>query len=317
MHAAAERSEFEPPSQPGFLRSATLAVLAHAALVAMLASGLQWKRETQEVAAEAELWSSVPQAAAPKEVTPPPPPPAPAPPPPPPVPAPPPPPAPPAVRAPEPPQQRDADIAEEQEKKRKAAEAARQEAAERERERREKLAQEKLAQKREQERREKLAQQKREAEEKRQEEKRQLAEARRKEEAAKKRKEEQDQRRVAQLREENLRRIQGMAGATGAPTATGNATQSSGPSASWAGRVRARVKPNIVFSDDVAGNPKAEIEVRLAPDGTIVGKRVVRSSGMRAWDDAVLRALDKTETLPRDTDGRVPSTVILEFRPKD
>jgi colicin import membrane protein len=42
----------------------------------------------------------------------------------------------------------------------------------------------------------------------------------------------------------------------------------------------------------------------------------VRSSGSKAWDEAVLRALDKTEVLPRDTDGRVPSPVVIEFKPK-
>jgi len=31
----------------------------------------------------------------------------------------------------------------------------------------------------------------------------------------------------------------------------------------------------------------------------------------------VLRAIDKTEILPRDTDGRVPSPMQLEFRPRD
>jgi colicin import membrane protein len=81
--------------------------------------------------------------------------------------------------------------------------------------------------------------------------------------------------------------------------------------------VKAKVKPNIVVSDDVAGNPEALVEVRLAPDGTIVGKRLTKSSGNKSWDDAVLRALDKTEVLPRDTDGRVPSSVELVFRPKD
>jgi colicin import membrane protein len=54
----------------------------------------------------------------------------------------------------------------------------------------------------------------------------------------------------------------------------------------------------------------------MAPDGTITGRRLVKSSGHRSWDDAVLRALDKTEVLPRDVDGRVHSPVIIEFRPK-
>ena len=46
--------------------------------------------------------------------------------------------------------------------------------------------------------------------------------------------------------------------------------------------------------------------------------RIVRvmCSGM-VGPDMVVRALDKTETLPRDTDGRVPPALIIGFRPKD
>jgi len=41
------------------------------------------------------------------------------------------------------------------------------------------------------------------------------------------------------------------------------------------------------------------------------------SSGNKAWDEAVLKAIDKTATLPRDEDGRVPSVLEISFRPKD
>jgi colicin import membrane protein len=119
---------------------------------------------------------------------------------------------------------------------------------------------------------------------------------------------------VAALRKENMDRM--MKGATGAPGATGTALRSAGPSDSYAGRVRARVRPNIVFTDDVAGNPTAVVEVRLAPDGTITSQRLLKSSGVKSWDEAVLRALDKTETLPRDVDGRVHSPLHIEFKPK-
>ena len=59
----------------------------------------------------------------------------------------------------------------------------------------------------------------------------------------------------------------------------------------------------------------AEVEVRAAPDGTIVGRRLVKPSGNAIWDDAVLRAIDRTEALPRDVDGRVPSPMTLIFKP--
>jgi colicin import membrane protein len=67
----------------------------------------------------------------------------------------------------------------------------------------------------------------------------------------------------------------------------------------------------------VSGNPTATVEVRAAPDGTIIGKRLLKSSGVPSWDEAVLRAIDKTEILPRDTDGRVPSSFEISFRPHE
>nr|WP_236748640.1 energy transducer TonB [Acidovorax carolinensis] len=111
--------------------------------------------------------------------------------------------------------------------------------------------------------------------------------------------------------------MQGLAGATGGETATGNAKQSSGPSGSYGGKVAAKVRPNIVYPDAIAGNPRAVVQVRAAPDGTIVGTKLIQSSGNKAWDDAVLRALDKTESLPRDVDGRVPPALEIGFRPQD
>jgi colicin import membrane protein len=121
--------------------------------------------------------------------------------------------------------------------------------------------------------------------------------------------------RLAKQREENLKRMLGQAGATGAPQSAGTAQRDAGPSASYAGRIIARVKPNIVFTETVPQTLRAEVEVRAAPDGTIVGRRLVKSSGNKEWDDAVLRAIDRTEILPRDVDGRVPSPIVIEFRP--
>lgn len=118
-------------------------------------------------------------------------------------------------------------------------------------------------------------------------------------------------------REDQLKRLAGIAGATGEPGSTGTAARTAGPSAGYAGRIKARILPNIVFSDTFTGNPQATVEVRAAPDGTIIGKRLLKSSGVPAWDEAVLRAIDKTEILPRDTDGRVPSSFEISFRPRE
>jgi colicin import membrane protein len=142
-----------------------------------------------------------------------------------------------------------------------------------------------------------------------------LAAQKQRELEAKRQKEEEA--RQAKQREENLKRMLGQAAGTGAPNATGTAARDAGPSASYAGRIIARVKPNIVLTDEVPGNPSAVVELRCAPDGTIVGRRLVKTSGNKDWDEAVLRAIDRTEVLPRDTDGRVPPSVEITFKPRE
>ncbi len=146
----------------------------------------------------------------------------------------------------------------------------------------------------------------------------QRLEAQKKAEATKLRQQEQAAAKALEKqRQENLARMAGLAGASGNPNSTGTAKQSAGPSGNYAGRITARVKPNIVFMEDLAGNPAADVEVRCAPDGTIVGRRLIKSSGHKAWDEAVLKAIDKTERLPRDTDGSVYPVLVIGFRPKD
>ena len=52
--------------------------------------------------------------------------------------------------------------------------------------------------------------------------------------------------------------------------------------------------------------------VKTSPSGQILSRRVVTPSGNKAWDDAVLRAVDKMETVPKDVDGRVPEVLLRE-----
>lgn len=274
-----------PPQAPGLGRGMVFAAVAHLLLLLALSAGVHWRTQTLPTY-EAELWAAVPQAAAPREQLPPEEPPAPKP-----QPRPEPKPDEPDPRALQ--AQRDAEIAiAKAEKKKKDLEQKR--LAELEAERKAKL----LAKK-------ELALKQRQAE----------AAAAKDAKDAKEAKQ-AEAKREAQ-RQENLRRIQGMAGASGGPGATGAALQSSGPSASYGGRIKARIRPNIIYSDTPSGNPVTEVEVRVAPDGTIIGKKIVKASGDAEWDKAVLRAIDKTETLPRDVDGRVPSLLVISFQPRE
>ncbi len=323
MIAGADWQDFAPPKARGFGRPFALAIVAHLLLVAALTLGVQWKRDAPATTVEAELWSAVPIAAAPKLVEAAPPPPPPPPPPTAPTPAPP---APVVVKAP------DADIALQQtrkrqeEQKRLAAQQLEQQKLAQEKLTREKRLQEKklaLDKKREQDL--KLAQdkKKREDEAKRleEDEKKRLLAQKARQEAVKAQQhaalEKQETIKMEILRKDNLQRMAGLAGATGAANATGKAQRASGPSASYGSRVSAIVKPNIVFIEDTQDNPVALVEVRTAPDGTIVKRSLLKSSGNKAWDDAVLKAIDKTAVLPRDIDGTVPSLLEINFRRRD
>ena len=307
MTATPAYLEFAPPPPPGTGRSLGLALLVHFLLMVALTAGIQWNQDNS-LSVEAELWAAVPMAVAPKlvEVEPPPPPP-------------PPPPAPKEMvkSPPAPTSNVDADIALAKRKKQLEEDKKKQETLEAERLKKELL-------KKEEEKKAKLKEkEQKEIKDKALKEK-ELKEKELKDKEAKKLQEQKDAKpspadvkKLEAMRQENMKRIAGMAGATGDENATGTAQRSAGPSDSYGGRIRGRIKPNITFTEDIASNSPAEVEVRCAPDGTIVGKKLIKSSGNAAWDNAVLKAIDKTEILPRDIDGRIHSPLVISFRPKD
>ena len=317
MTATPAYLEFAPPPPPGTGRSLGLALLVHLLLMVALTAGIQWNQDNS-LSVEAELWAAVPMAVAPKlvEAEPPPPPP-------------PPPPAPKEMvkPPPEPTSNVDADIALAKRKKQLEEDKKKQETLEAERLKKELLKKEeekkvKLKEKEQKEIKDKALKEKELKEKEKKEKERKEKELKDKE--TKKLQEQKeakpspaDTKKLEAMRQENMKRIAGMAGATGDENATGTAQRSAGPSDSYGGRIRGRIKPNITFTEDIASNAPAEVEVRCAPDGTIVGKKLIKSSGNAAWDNAVLKAIDKTEILPRDIDGRIHSPLVISFRPKD
>ena len=308
MHAAmpseSTRDPFMPQAPKVRGRAIALAVLAHGLLVVGLMFSVNWRSDEPATVA-AELWSSTPQAAAPRAVEPKPPEvekaepvvkPTPAPTPKPPEPV--------IAAKPPTPALPDPQIAIEKAKREDAKRvAAEQEEAKQIKREKAELAQKKL----EKDKADKLKAEQARAE---------LAKA----ELAKNEKAEKAEKaeavKQAAIRDANLKRMAGLAGATGGATDTGTALRSSGPSEAYGGRIAARIKPNIVFTEPIDGNPRAEVELRLAPDGSISAKRLVKSSGVKSWDDAVLRAIERTETFPLDN-GRVPPPIVIGFRPRD
>ena len=286
-------NEFAPPPVGGFGRSLSFALFMHFLLLAALTWGVQWKTEPNNLSASAELWSAMPVEAAP------------------------------AANEPEPSPPEPVKKAEPQIEPKptppapsKVSAAAEREAADiaLKKEKEKKLQEKKEAELEKKKKLEKEKREKEKLEKEKETEKAKEIEKKKKEDAKKAVAEEK---RNDALRNENLKRMQGMAGASGDENARGSALKASGPSPSYAGRIRARIRPNITFTEDVAGNPKAEVEVRTSPDGTIISRKLLSSSGNKAWDEAVLKAIDKTATLPRDEDGRVPPVLEISFRPKD
>ena len=257
-----------------------LALLVHGLLVLALTWGVNWQSQDQDMSVEAELWSALPQPVAAKGNTPEP------------VeeviepepqPEPPPPPPPPPVKevAPAKPVV-DPQIAIDKQKKKEAQDKVREEEKAKLKEAKDKKA----------DKAKELD--KRKAEEAQRSEERHL---------------------------EDIKRLRGLAEATGTTTDTGRAAKAAGPSASYLGKLRARIKPNITFSDAqlqaVVGNPAAEVVVICSPSGQIIGSKLKVKSGNDAWDQAVLNAVEKTGSLPRDENGNMPSEITFTLRPRD
>ena len=330
------------PREPGRWRAITLAALVHAVLFAFLWVGIRWQNQTP-VAVEAEIWSPVAQEAAPMaepqaaeksapepEIRPEP--------------------APEPVARPLP--QPDLtprpivqpEIALAQEKKRKALKELQERLQEeqqqkkvqkqkaeqqrlleeelrhakllkqeQERLKKQKIADEKLAEKLAEKEREKakeqadaLAKKKRAADDA----KKIAADKKRKQDAA-------EEAQLAKLRDDDMRRLTGATGSGGNGTAA--KSQGSGSDTGYANKIGAKIRSNTIFNvpDDLTGNPSGQYEIPLYPDGSTGEIRVKKSSGVPGFDEAVKRAIKKSEPFPRDKSGNFPPSITLTHKLKD
>ena len=272
-----------PPKQRGAWLALTLALIMHIALFAFLWIGVRWQNETPLVV-EAEIWDQKIREAAPQ--------PEPEPEPPKPVPVP-----EPVVKPPPPPPKVEEpvvakpDIALEKEKKRKEQEL-------KDKEQKEQLAKEK-------EQQQKLEQQK--------DKDQKLAKQKADEEA--KKKADADKKVADQRKADDLQRVRSQAGGTG------DAAKSQGPRGSpgYQNKIAAIIKQHTTFRlpDDLEGNPAVEYDVQLLPDGSVNGIRLIKSSNVPGFDDAVKDAINKSSPFPKDIDGTVPSVLHVSHKPKD
>jgi len=306
-------SPYQVPPQPGRWRAITLAVIVHLALVAFLWIGIHWQNKPPLVV-EAEIWDPQIKEAAP---------------------LPPPDPEPelaqptpqPQAETP-PPKVEDTpvvkpDIAleKEKEKKRKEQEKLAKLALEKQRkteqDKQAKLELEKQAKadrlkKEKQDADKKLAQQKEEADaQKKKDVDKLAAEKQQKQQAA-------DSKAADQRRLEETKRL--LSQASSSSGGAGDAAKSQGPRGNpdYAQKLIAIIVRNTAFAvpPDLAGNPPVEYAVDLFPDGSVRSIRLAKPSGVPGFDEAVLRAINKSQPFPADKDGKVPNSIFISHTPK-
>jgi colicin import membrane protein len=86
----------------------------------------------------------------------------------------------------------------------------------------------------------------------------------------------------------------------------------------WIDKVREKIRGYIVLPPDIRGNPEALVLVTQLPSGDVLNAKLVISSGHRAYDDAVMRAILKSSPLPKpDSAALFERELKLTFRPQD
>jgi len=76
----------------------------------------------------------------------------------------------------------------------------------------------------------------------------------------------------------------------------------------YADQIRQTFKSNMQFDW-----PATTVEIRMKSNGEIIEQRIVKSSGNPSFDEAVLKAISKTQKIPPDKDGRVPPSLIIQW----
>jgi colicin import membrane protein len=261
------RDEGPPPAkprQPGRIRAVLLALAVHAAFFGLIVFGVSWQNRPAPPL-EAELWKDLPPVKAAKSAEPAPAPPTPEP-------------AKPEPAKPEPPKPEPPKQPPKPEPVK--AEPPKPDPA---------IAEKREREKKEQEKRDRLEREKKEKErlEKDKAEKQKSEEARKKresEEAEKKRKAEEDKARVAKARAE--------ADAKAAAEAVAASRQNEVNL--YRGRIRDKIRGRANVPDTVTGKPEVEVRITLLPGGEVLDIKLVKSSGNRIYDEAILRAIRTT-----------------------
>ena len=79
-----------------------------------------------------------------------------------------------------------------------------------------------------------------------------------------------------------------------------------------------KIRRNIIKPPDVRDDARAEFRVTLLPDGSVLPPKLIRSSGNTLYDNAVERAILKSQPLPLPADPAMFNrfrVLLLVFRP--
>jgi colicin import membrane protein len=110
-------------------------------------------------------------------------------------------------------------------------------------------------------------------------------------------------------------------GTVSGPAGGGPVAGGGGIARGYESQVVGCIRPHIAFSVPDGLQPRqhvAEFEVQLLPSGEQVGSpRLLRASGLAAYDSAVERAIRRCDPFPRPREGVMPRSLRLSFDPVD
>ncbi len=127
-----------------------------------------------------------------------------------------------------------------------------------------------------------------------------------------------EEKRLAEVRERQAREADALKAQAQREQASVADAAKARANADYIRRIQAKVKGNVVVPPEIAGNPEAIFDVVQLPTGEIIDAQLRKSSGNRAYDEAVQRAIIKASPLPRpDSPDLFQRNLTLKFRPLD
>jgi colicin import membrane protein len=274
----------EHPTEPRRALSWALSVAVHLIFFALLVFNVTWQRKPPEPVT-VDLWQDLPAASAQKAPTPPPP---------------------PRVEVKPPPPPPKVEPKPEPKPAPKEIEPPKPDIALKEKLEKEKLEKQKLEQKKIEEQK-KLEDQKR-LEEQKKAEKQKLEQTRL-----------EEQKRFEEIRQRDMREITA-AQARREQQSVATAQSKAADDSDAIARLRSRIRSFVVVPQELPGNPEAEFDVVLLPGGEVLSVKLVKSSGVAAYDNAVERAILKAQPLPVPSDPAAFArfrNLHLKFRPNE